>query len=267
MTDVTQQAPAEPTTTAGASDSVFSAQLAWQVQQGRMSQTDADAMLAPGATAPAPEPTATVGAGAAAQPNVAIGGDVSLFASRVAWEVQQGRLSQSEADAMLGHSAAAPADQAPDPVSTYLSEQGFPPVTPQELRLRSHLAGPDDVMTPELRNAESAITQMLVDSKLPAPIANHVIGEIAKGEQAWQAMNDGERELHSQRTRVALANLWGSNYDENLKTVRAYVLELDKKHGGKVTEVLVETGGGSNLAVISNLFLHAQRLKGYVPRK
>src|SRR3954463_13093216 len=115
-------------------------------------------------------------------------------------------------------------------------------------------------MTPELRAAEKTVTAWLIDSKLPAGVANSIVAEVAKSGPQWQAMSELQRTLHNQSTVAKLERLWKGDYAANLQLVRGYVAELDKRHGGRVTAFLEDSGAGSNMAVLVQLHLHARRL-------
>jgi hypothetical protein len=125
------------------------------------------------------------------------------------------------------------------------------------------MPAPGEPMTPELVEVEKEIRELILDSRLPAPIANFIIKEIAATGPAWQSMSGAEQDLTTQRARVALEKIWGTSYDENMKVTKAYIADLDKKHGGKVSDLLQTTGGGSQPGVILNIHLHAQRVRGH----
>ncbi len=180
-------------------------------------------------------------------------------------DFKAGRITAEQHAGIMGelglNNEQAPAAAAPDQVGDYLTAEGFPPAQEKTLRLREHLATADEKLTPEMRATESTITAFILDSKMPAGVANHLIAEVAKKTgPRWQAMTEVERVLHGETTRAHLQKMWGAAYGDNLALAQSFVKELDAKHGGKVSEILKQTGAGSSLAVIANVFLHAQRL-------
>lgn len=180
--------------------------------------------------------------------------DADLAANKIDTATHQQILSE------LGFNQQAPQPAAKDETAEFLSAEGFTPGKASDFTLPA-MVKDNEPFTPELQAADRTMRGWLEESRLTKEIGSYVASEIARAAPAWGRMNDGERELHGQKARAALEKLWGPDKAaERIELARQLVLEIDKARPGLI-RFLDESGAGSNVNVIAQIGMQAERLR------
>jgi hypothetical protein len=175
------------------------------------------------------------------------------------WEIDAGRLTREQADAMLGADGVKPRQaQAVGPTAAEI-DAAFTPAEPHQYQLPP-LAG-DDVSNAALLAYNKTAREWLHTARFDRERGSSLANEIARTAEATKRMADSDREIHRRTELSKLERLWGDQTQSKIKLARQLVRELEEKTPGLV-DLLAESGAGNNSLVIKMLAEQAELLAG-----
>ncbi len=168
-------------------------------------------------------------------------------------EVERGRLTSAEAEAMLKADGVAPAPELTPEQIAY--DQQFPSArSPADYEMPL-ITGADDNEAVAL---DKAARGWLHDAGFDRSRGSSLLREIDRVAQQHQGMSDAQKQLYQMGERQKLERAWGNEFPAKLALARQLVEELQQKRPG-VVEAL-EAGPGNSALVLSLIAAQAEIL-------
>jgi hypothetical protein len=176
------------------------------------------------------------------------------------WEVERGRLTQAEADAMLQGDNAAPGATPAAGLSPEAAEidAAFPPAAPHQYQFPSYSGGPGVGLTPEETEFDTMARGWLAEARFPANLGSSLAKEVDAEARRHSTMSKIERTLYGKSQRLLLEKLWGDQFQTKLDAAEIFLQTIEAKRPG-LADVLVRTGAANSARVIAALFFQAER--------
>lgn len=189
----------------------------------------------------------------------AVAGDFSpdQLGQMAQWEVESGRLTREQADAMLTVDGA-PLLTAPATGPAAELDAQFPPAKAHEYDFPLYGA-PGERLTPEQREFDTKARGWLTEARFPKGIGSSLAKEIAREGERSANLSEAERTLYGKSQMLRLEKTWGAETQKRVSLARQLVRDLDKKSPGLV-DFLERTNAGNNAQVIAMFAAQAERL-------
>jgi hypothetical protein len=120
---------------------------------------------------------------------------------------------------------------------------------------------PGEQLSEAARQQDLEVRTWLADASIPANIGSAMAEEAKRFATRVAHHSEEQHEIEAQNAQAALQRLWGPRTAEMLGRARRLVAELDKRHGGRVSAWLDETGLGNCPGLCVQLALHAERIE------
>ena len=174
------------------------------------------------------------------------------------WEVERGRLTQSEADAMLAADGiaqpTAPAEGAQSPEAAEL-DSAFPPAAPHEYAFPY---GPGE-LTPEQHKADAMLRGWLSDAQFPRELGSSLAKQADAVAKQWETMSPVARQLHAKSERLKLEKSYGAEFQRKVDMAERFIADLDQKRPG-LSRMLTATGLAHDARVVAAIIAQAERV-------
>jgi hypothetical protein len=181
-----------------------------------------------------------------------------------AWEgdpANRERLFNGNAEARAEYDELSKAAYPDAPAGTAAQiDEAFPPAAAEAFDLSGiFTADHGNAINLEALEAEKTMRGWLAEARFSKAIGSAVAQEAARFAPTWQSMDDAGREAHSTEVRAQLHRMWGDQTPARIALAQRLVAEIEKKRPG-IRDMLEASGAGSNLRVLVNLGLQAERL-------
>lgn len=201
------------------------------------------------------------GSDGAAQASVNVGPfNTDQLKQMAAWEVEHGRLTQAEADAMLQADNAAPSAKPEAGLSPEAAEidAAFPPAAPHEYQMPAYDGAPGAGLTAEETKFDTLARGWLAAGNFPANLGSSLAKEVDAEARRHSTMSNIERTLYGKSQRLLLETLWGDQFQSKLDAAENFLMTIEKKRPG-LAAMLARTGAADSARVIAALSAQAER--------
>lgn len=172
------------------------------------------------------------------------------------WAVEDGNLSQEEANRMLQNDGIQIQVETQTPVNPI--DKDFPPAKPVEFAIPPLTN--DGEYSKELQQLDSQVRGWLSDARFTKEMGSYVAEEFDRVAYQHQKMSESDKLLWARDQEKMLQGMWGNQANENILLAQTLIQELETKSPGLI-EILESSGAGNSAMIIAQVFHQAQRLK------
>ncbi len=172
------------------------------------------------------------------------------------WEVERGRLTQSEADAMLAADGitqpTAEGAQLPEAAEI---DAAFPPAAPHEYAFPY---APGE-LTPEQHKTDRMLRGWLSDAQFPRDIGSSLAKQADAVAKKWETMSPVARQLHAKSERLKLEKIYGAEFQRKVDMAAQFIDAMELKRPG-LLKMLDATGLAHDARTVSMIVAQAERV-------
>lgn len=185
------------------------------------------------------------------------------------WMVEDGKLTQEEADASLVESGVNQTANTDDPYADTPEakeiDRGFPPARPEEFQFPNLSEG--DKIEPAVVEFDKTARGWLTGGRFTATDGSFLANEVDRVSRQTESMSDVDRQVWASGEKAKLQKLWGPDFNRKTALAQQLVREIDKKSAdaskagaASLSELLEQSGAGNSALVISKFVFQAERL-------
>lgn len=188
----------------------------------------------------------------------------SHAAQWIEWEKEnlaKGAITPEEAARRFDALGATPEQRALDTRSdeVKLLDQQFPPAQAEDYLIRYGEPGqPFPAMTPELKQADTAIRTWLAGAEFPRELGNSLITQIERTGRATRGMTPEQRKSYGEAEYTKLERVFGETLGEKLQLAAVMIDAADKQQPG-LKQLLESNAFGDDALVVVQLIGQAER--------